>query len=89
MKRSVRRYQQRLAKARRVRILLRHGAWTPSSCWQPLCRLAMSEPGWWIHERVIVPARTKSHRLEWEVRRGSDPDSLIWPDFKRPHDYYW
>jgi hypothetical protein len=58
MKRSVRRHRQRVAKARRVRILLRHGAWTPSSywqpkIWQPLCRLVMSEPGWWVHERLI------------------------------------
>lgn len=94
MKRSVRRHQQRVAKARRVRILLRHGAWTPFSywqpkTWQPLCRLVMNEPGWWVHERVILPARTKAHRLEREVQRGRDPDSLVWPDCKRPHDYYW
>ena len=67
MKRSVRRHQQRVAKARRVRILLRHGAWTPFSywqpkTWQPLCRLVMNEPGWWVHERVILPARTNTHR---------------------------
>jgi hypothetical protein len=94
MKRSVRRYQQRVAKARRVRILLRYGAWTRSTdwqpkIWQPLCRLVMSEPGWWVHERVIQPARVRTHRLEWEVKRGRDPDSLIWPDCSRPHDYYW
>ncbi|MDB6102153.1 MAG: hypothetical protein JWO52_2152 [Gammaproteobacteria bacterium] len=79
MKRSVRRYQQRVAKARRVRILLRHRAWTPSSywhpkIWQPLCRLVMSEPGRWVHERVILPARTKAHRLEREVKRGRRKD---------------
>jgi len=94
MKRSVRRYQQRVAKARRVRILRRHGAWTRSSdwqpkIWQPLCRLVMNEPGWWVYERVIQPARIGTHRLEGEVKRGRDPDSLIWPDYSRPHDYYW
>ncbi len=94
MKRSVRRHQHRVAKARRVRILLGHGAsasfsyWQPK-IWQPLSRLIMNEPGWWVHERVILPARTKAHRLEREVKRGRDPDSLIWPDCKRPHDYYW
>jgi hypothetical protein len=51
--------------------------------------LVMNEPGWWVHERVILPARTRTHRLEREVKRGCDPDSLIWPDCKRPHDYYW
>ena len=94
MKRSVRRHQQRVARVRRVRILLRLWAWTLFSYWQPkiwqaLCRLVMNEPGWWVHERVILPARTKTHRLEREVQRGRDPDSLVWPDCKRPHDYYW
>jgi hypothetical protein len=94
MKRSERRYQQRVARARRVCILLWHGAWTSSPNWQPkiwrpLWRLVMSEPGWWVHERVIQPARAKNHRLEWEVKRRRDPDSLIWPDCKRPNDYDW
>jgi hypothetical protein len=94
MKRSVRRHQQRVAHARRVRILRTLGAWSQRSCWQPkiwqpLCRFVMNEPGWWVHERVVVPARTKTRRLEHEVMRGRDPDMLIWPDCKRPHDYYW
>ena len=94
MKRTVHRHQQRVAKARRVRILLRHGAWTPFSYWEPkiwlpVCRLVMSEPRWWVHKRVILPARTKTHPLEREVKRGRDPDSLVWPDCKRPHDYHW
>ena len=94
MKRSVRRHQQRVANARRVRILLRHGAWTQSrywepKIWQPLCRVVMNEPGWWVHDRVIVPARTVTRRLEHEAGRGRDPDLLLWPDCKRPHDYYW
>ncbi len=49
----------------------------------------MNEPGWWVHDRVIVPARTVTRRLEQEVERGRDPDLLLWPDCKRPHDYYW
>jgi hypothetical protein len=96
MKRSVRRYQQRVAKVRRVRILLRHGAWTPSrlyrwdpKIWQSVDRLVMNEPGWWVHDRVVVPARTATRRLEHEVERGRDPNSLLWPDCKKPHDYYW
>ncbi len=94
MKRSVRRYQQRVANARRVRILLRHGAWTQRhrcepKVWQPLRRVVMNEPGWWVHEQVIVPARVVTHRLEREVERGRDPDSSVWPDCRRPHSYYW
>jgi hypothetical protein len=94
MKRSVRRHQQRVVNARRVRILLRHGAWTQRhrwepKIWQPLSRVVMNEPGWWVHEQVIVPARVVTHRLEHEVERGRDPDSLVWPDYRRPHNYYW
>jgi hypothetical protein len=92
MKRSVRRYQRKVAKARRVRILLRHGAWTrwwSPKLWQPLCRIVMNEPGWWVHDRVVVPARIKTRHLEHEVERGQDPDLLVWPDCKKPHDYYW
>lgn len=70
------------------------GAWAPPGhsgpkIWQSLCRLVMNEPGWWVHDRVIVPARTETRRLEHEVKRGRDPESLLWPDCKRPHDYYW
>jgi hypothetical protein len=94
MKRSVRRHQQRVANARRVRILLRHGAWAQPhrwepKIWQPLCRVVMNEPGWWVHEQVIVPARVVTRRLEREVERGRDPDSLVWPDCRKPHNYYW
>ncbi len=93
MKRSVRRYQQRVAKARRVRILLSHGAWSPSrysepKIWHQLRLWVMNDPGWWVHERVIVPARTETRRLEHQVKLGRDPDLLLWPDCKRPHDYY-
>lgn len=94
MNRSVRRYQQRVAKARRVRILFSRGAWSPSSYWEPkiwhqLSRLVLNEPGWWVHERIIVPARTENRRLAHQVKLGRDPDLLLWPDCKRPHDYYW
>ena len=94
MKRAVRRHQQRVAQRRRVRILLRHGAWSQSRCWEPkiwrsLCRIVMNEPGWWVHDRVVVPARIVTRSLEHRVTRGQDPDSLVWPDYKKPHEYYW
>ncbi len=49
----------------------------------------MSEPGWWVHDRVIVPARTETRFLEQNIERGDDPESVVWPDCKKPHDYYW
>jgi predicted nuclease of restriction endonuclease-like (RecB) superfamily len=36
-----------------------------------------------------MSARIRTRRLEHAVERGRDPDSLRWPDCKRPHDYYW
>lgn len=97
MKRALRRHHQRVAKARRTQILLSHAACMPRdgrSAWQPkiwqsMGRLVMLEPGWWTHATVIQPARTETHRLEHRVLRGCDPDLLLWPDCKKPHDYYW
>jgi hypothetical protein len=34
-------------------------------------------------------ARIKTHRFEHRILRGYDADLLLWPDCKRPHDYYW
>jgi len=93
MNRSVRRYQQRVAKARRVRILISHGAWASShwepKIWRQLRRMVLNEPGWWVHQRIVVPARTETRRLEHQVKQGHEPDSVLWPDFKKPHVYYW
>ena len=101
MKRALRRHQKQVAKARRIRILKRHGArkvrescfcggrtWKPKP-WRPMNRLVMNEPGWWCHERMVVPARIRSKRTEHNIERGMDPDVCYWPDYKKPHDYYW
>jgi hypothetical protein len=93
MNRALRRHQQRVAKFRRVRILIGHGFFRWQSPrqrqWQSLDRLVMNEPGWWTHEWVIVPARIRSHQLEREIERGLDAERFLWPDYKRPHIYYW
>jgi hypothetical protein len=96
VKRSIRRHQQRMAKFRRTRILLiRVGGRALSSGhreprnWKAFSRFMMSEPGWWVHDRVIVPARTETRFLEHNIEHGQDPESIVWPDCKKPHDYYW
>jgi hypothetical protein len=82
-----------------------HGAWKPRSfmspysaetawgwepkVWRYMCRLAMREPGWWTHERMIQPARIESHRMERHLERGLEPDLFIWPDYRKPKHYYW
>ena len=94
MKRALRRHHERVANARRIRILRSHGAWVSRRVWEPIiwrsmARLVMSEPGWWTHATVIQPARIKTHRLEHRIVRGCDAELLLWPDCKKPHDYYW
>lgn len=103
MNRSLRRHQQRVAKIRRIRILRSRGvfrpmnflghtepAWRwPDKPWRPLCDLVMNEPGWWCHEHVVAPARIDTHRLEHAIECGRDPDTVLWPDCKRPYAYYW
>jgi hypothetical protein len=74
MKRSVRRYQQRVAKARRVRILLSHGAWSPSrysepKIWHQLCRWVMNEPGWGCMS-ALLSLRVR-RLVAWSIRLNS------------------
>jgi hypothetical protein len=58
--------------------------------WNNVSRCCMQEPGWWTHEYTIQPARTKSSRLCRLVEKGAiDPDGIVWPDFRKPHVYYW
>lgn len=104
MKRALRRHQKQVAKARRIRILKTQGAWKIRESffcsglvdwtwkpkpWQLVSRLVMNEPGWWCHERMVVPARIRSRRIAHGIERGMDPDACCWPDYKKPHDYYW
>lgn len=97
MKRSVRRHQQRVAKVRRVGMLynyfrfygrrrLMETPWRAINC---TGEWLMNEPGWWHHEMTIVPSRIRSNRLLHRVIQGQDSDEMIWPDYRRPHIYFW
>jgi hypothetical protein len=98
MKRALRRYRQRVAKARRVRILKTHGGWgklweddwlwAPKP-WKPVQRQCMNEPNWWTHEMMIQPSRVRSNQQLQGVRRGLDSEGMLWPDYRKPHLYYW
>lgn len=97
MKRSLRRHQQRVAKIRRLRMLYNYSGfygremllkkpWPAITCpgqW------LMNEPGWWNHEMTIGPSRIQSNRLLNRVTAGQDSEGIIWPDYRRPHIYYW
>lgn len=100
MKRALRRYRARVEKARRVRILTTHGAWKrvrawdddwnwAPDTWKEVGRHCMVEPGWWIHENVIQPSRIRSNQQLQLTLLGQDPEGTVWPDYRKPHLYYW
>jgi hypothetical protein len=102
-KRAVRRWQQRVAKFRRIRQLKDSGAWTlrhnfvgALDCWwpelwKPVRDLVMSESGHkhWRKAMMTQPARAKEHHALRMVLLGRDADRMYWPDHKRPFVYYW
>jgi len=89
MKRSIRRHQQQSAKLRRLRIVVSHCRFLPDKPWKRTDLFLMREPGWHTHEFVVRPARIHSNRELRFVELGRDPDSINWPDYRKPHVYYW
>jgi len=90
MSRSIRRHQIAVAKLRKLHILLQHMSLEyVRRPWRQTGRMVMNEPGYWTHEMTIQPARVRSQQLAQLVLRGADPDSFLWPDYKKPHVYYW
>lgn len=94
MKKALRRYQQRCARVRVRRFLwdyfshpfVRERPWRAEN---QLGAYLMNEPGWWVREFVTRPARVRSNALLNRARRGADMDGTLWPDYRRPHVYYW
>jgi hypothetical protein len=98
MKRALRRHWQRVARARYVRILKAHGAWRTlwedewlwaPKVWRAPRKLMMNEPGFWTHETIIRPSRIRSNQLLQKVYQGLDVEGMVWPDYRKPHLYYW
>jgi hypothetical protein len=98
MKRALRRHRLRVKKARRIRILKIHGAWTTvwegewlwaPDPWREVGRQCMVDPGWWVHENIIQPARIRSNQLLQKVFLGKDTEDILWPDYRKPYLYYW
>lgn len=59
--------------------------------WQQVSRCTMNgEPKEWQYEFNLRPSRSRQNRLVREIERGMDPDVLgCWPDYRKPHIYYW
>jgi len=89
MKRSIRRFQQESARLRQLSIVIAHWGRIPDKAWKRTALDLMVEPGWHTHAFVVRPARIRTHRALRLVVLGRDPDSLYWPDYRKPHIYYW
>lgn len=100
MKRALRRHQQRVAKLKLTWIASSH-RWRrydgePSLAWElhwqsrnQIGRWVMNEPKCWRKEMHIRPSRSRAnHRLKL-VLNGREAESFLWPDYKKPHIYYW
>lgn len=47
-------------------------------------------PRAWLQWNLIRPARVRSNRLLHLIERGrEDIDSVDFPDYRKPHVYYW
>jgi len=57
---------------------------------QPLKKLVMSpHRAEWNRTMHIRPARIASNQLERLIKMGRDPDTLHFPNYRKPHIYYW
>lgn len=60
--------------------------------WQAVCRSTMSgEPKHWQQQTNLRPSRIRQNQALRLVTRGMDADVAIrrWPDYRKPHIYYW
>jgi len=65
--------------------------WRPRKPWQQVSRCTMNgEPKHWQQEFNLRPSRVRQNQLLRHIERGIDPDVIRrWPDYRRPHIYYW
>jgi hypothetical protein len=59
--------------------------------WKQVSRYTMNgEPKHWQYDFNIRPSRTRQSQLVRLIERGLDPDVIgRWPDYRKPHIYYW
>lgn len=94
-KRAVRRWQQHVARVRAQRFLWNNftSDHVRRKPWRALNQIGAylhRDPGSWLHIYVTRPARARSNRLLHQIERGFDPECLPgWPDYRKPHVYFW
>jgi hypothetical protein len=102
MDRSLRRHHARRIKVRHARRLWDiEGDWiwryqlegwnqTRNKIWWPWFKLTMrGYPKQWDVDFHIRPARIRSNQLLHLIERGVPDDLLHFPDYRKPHIYYW
>jgi hypothetical protein len=48
------------------------------------------EPKHWQYDFNIRPSRARQNQLLRSIARGIEPDGIRrWPDYRKPHIYYW
>lgn len=59
--------------------------------WQQVSRCTMNgEPKAWQYDFNIRPSRIRQNQLLRGIERGLDPDVIRrWPDYRKPHIYFW
>jgi hypothetical protein len=100
MDRSLRRHQQKVARVRKLRTLWNYWEgyfeperykWSRARIWQPMHKLTMNGyPKAWDTIMHIRPARIRSAQLCRLIELGrEDVDPVDFPDYRKPHIYYW
>lgn len=95
MDRALRRHRERIAAVREIRFIW--CLWGPESRalrkpWRArnqLGRYLMHTPGHWIRDMMTRPARARAKQLLRLAERGGDVERDLWPDYRKPHIYYW
>lgn len=59
--------------------------------WQQISRTTMNgEPKHWQKDFNLRPSRVRQNQRLRAIERGMNPDAIDrWPDYRKPHIYYW
>lgn len=60
----------------------------PAECRFGWPRITGSYPHWWDRLYHTRPARRQAGLLLQKIERGGE-DAERWPDYRKPHKYYW
>jgi len=98
MARAYRRYKERVKRIRRINILSDAHYWRyryefydgkSMRLWRGYHKLCMNTPNWWNHQYSIEPSRSKQNHQLKKVVLGYDSEGMVWPNYRKPHIYYW